>query len=181
MSNVLACSIPSRPTYFYSPYTLQHHSMLQSPTISPQINHTSPYLTSQETIDNINDDLADLALPSSSWNDKSHKRAGPKGRKSRAKKAAETRQGDSVLLKLPIDVLKLLLVRIPPRSLAAVAATCTTLRTDLEDEAIWRRSYVHHYAGEGVSEEVVRTLVQPCAVAGQGWRKEALERETMLE
>jgi hypothetical protein len=86
-----------------------------------------------------------------------------------------------VLLKLPIDVLKLLLVRVPPRSLAALAATCTTLRADLSDEAIWRRSYVHRYVGESAPEAVVRTLVQPCAVAGQGWRKESLERETMLE
>jgi hypothetical protein len=86
----------------------------------------------------------------------------------------------SHLLKLPVDLLQVLLSRLPPRSLSILSATCKTLRGDLEDETIWRQSYVYRYLGQAKPTEV-QVLVQPCGEDGRGWRKESLAREMMLE
>jgi len=91
----------------------------------------------------------------------------------------------SYLLDLPQDVLHMLLGRIPPKSLNAISRTCTTLRDELEDDGIWRHSYVNHFVWDGASrdaaaKEVVRVLVQGCNGGGMGWRYEGLAREAML-
>lgn len=96
---------------------------------------------------------------------------------------------DSYLLRLPEDVLQLLLARIPPRSLLALSATCRYLHDELQDHLIWKHSYVNRYIGENASatlagRQAVRTLVQGCegqGLPGRGWKKEGLAREAMLE
>ena len=83
-------------------------------------------------------------------------------------------------MKLPVDLLQELLARLPPRSLSILSQTCKALRGDLEDESIWRRSYVHRFLGSANPGEV-QVLVQPSGDEGRGWRKESLAREMMLE
>jgi hypothetical protein len=93
----------------------------------------------------------------------------------------------SHLLNLPVDVLQVLLARIPPRSLRALSVTCKTLREDLSDDVIWRQSYANRFMWDGAALEVagraeMKTLVQGCmGDGGRGWRREALNREAMLE
>lgn len=95
----------------------------------------------------------------------------------------------SYLLRLPEDVLLALLARIPPRSLLALSATCRYLHEVLQDELVWKHSYVSRYIGETASasaagRQAVRTLVQGCqgqGLPGRGWKKEGLAREAMLE
>ena len=93
----------------------------------------------------------------------------------------------SHLLDLPVDVLHVLLSRLPPRSLKALSVTCKTLKEDLEDESIWRQSYANRFLWDGaarstIGKENVKVLVQGCTGdGGRGWRKEALNREAMLE
>lgn len=57
--------------------TPQKTYMPLSPTLSPHITKTSPYLTAQETIDQLQDDFLDLdiSLPSSRGNERAGKRS----------------------------------------------------------------------------------------------------------
>jgi hypothetical protein len=93
----------------------------------------------------------------------------------------------SHLLNLPVDVLHVLLSRLPPRSLKALAVTCKTLREDLTEESIWRESFANRFIEDGAArsrqgKEDLRVLVQGCmGDEGRGWRKESLNREAMLE
>jgi hypothetical protein len=93
----------------------------------------------------------------------------------------------SHLLNLPVDVLHVLLARLPPRSLRALSVTCKTLREDLSDDSIWRQSYANRFMWDGAAREVaakaeMKVLVQGCmGDGGRGWRREALNREAMLE
>lgn len=93
----------------------------------------------------------------------------------------------SYLLGLPEDVLHVLLTRLPPRSLLALAVTCRRLHEELEDEAVWRGSYVNRYLWDGAARDVgakeeVKVLVQGCmGISGKGWKEEALRRQMMLE
>ena len=186
-----------------------------SPSISPQITTTSPYLTAQATIDQLQDDFLDLdiSLPSSRGNERAGKKSprlsavGGGGVKKGGKRKSRPREpveGEwyvfrnlrypprtsthpermliiySHLLKLPVDLLQVLLSRFPPRSLSVLSATCKTLRGDLENDSIWRQSYIYHFMGV-VDPKEIQVLVQPCGPEGQGWRKESLARETMLE
>lgn len=95
--------------------------------------------------------------------------------------------GRSHLLNLPVDVLHVLLSRLPPRSLKALAVTCKTLREDLTQESIWRESYANRFIGDGAARSRqgkvdLGVLVQGCmGDEGRGWRKESLNREAMLE
>jgi hypothetical protein len=85
----------------------------------------------------------------------------------------------SYLLALPTDVLRLLLARLPPRTLIALGATCRELRELLDGETIWRQSYVNRFlSGE---RKNIKALVQCCGLAERGWRREALAREAMIE
>lgn len=98
-----------------------------------------------------------------------------------------TRAHVSYLLNLPNDVLHVLLVRIPPRSLLQLGATCKLLHEELKSESVWRQCYINRFlwdgaAGNGRAREEVKALVQGCTgVGGRGWKKEALSREGMLE
>ena len=92
----------------------------------------------------------------------------------------------SYLLDLPQDVLHSLLCKFAPKSLLNLSATCTLLQKELEDETIWRHSYVNHYLWDGASRSKVgradvQLLVQGCLGTPQGWRQESLGRETMLK
>lgn len=84
-------------------------------------------------------------------------------------------------------MLHVLLSRLPPRSLKALAVTCKTLREDLSDESIWRESYANRFIWDGAArsregKEDLKVLVQGCMGAERrGWRKESLNREAMLE
>lgn len=86
-----------------------------------------------------------------------------------------------------MDVLHVLLARLPPRSLKALAVTCKTLQEDLSNEGIWRQSYANRFMWDGAAREVVaktemKVLVQGCMGDGaRGWKREALNREAMLE
>lgn len=94
---------------------------------------------------------------------------------------------NSYLLNLPPDVLHLLLAKLPPRSLKALSVTCKTLQEDLSIEGIWRESYANRFMWDGAATEVsaraeMKVLVQGCmGDGGRGWRREALNREAMLE
>ena len=65
--------------------------------------------------------------------------------------------------------------------------TCKTLKEDLSDESLWRQSYANRFLWEGAAKSVqgradVKLLVQGCTgLSGRGWRREALNRESMLE
>ena len=78
-----------------------------------------------------------------------------------------------------------MLGRQPPRSLRALSQTCATLRAIADNEHVWRESYVHRFvadAGPVKSVEVdMNVLLQSCLDGSQGWRREALAREAMLE
>jgi len=93
----------------------------------------------------------------------------------------------SYLLNLPPDALHLLLAKLPPRSLKALSVTCKTLQEDLSIEGIWRESYANRFMWDGAATEVIakaemKVLVQGCmGDGGRGWRREALNREAMLE
>lgn len=86
-----------------------------------------------------------------------------------------------------MDVLHLLLVRLPPRSLLQLGATCKLLNEMIESEAVWRRCYINRFLYDGAANsarerEEVRVLVQSCkGVGGRGWKQEALSREAMIE
>ena len=78
----------------------------------------------------------------------------------------------------------MLLGRMPPSSLKVLGQTCAGLRAILEDEAIWRDSYVHMFMGSVRTDEVkgdLKILVQGCLGTERGWKKEALGREAMIE
>lgn len=90
----------------------------------------------------------------------------------------------SHILALPEDVLRVLLGRMPPRSLSLLAQTCAGLREIMEDESIWRDCYVNRFMGSVRVDEVkqdMKVLVQSCLGSIRGWKKEALGREAMLE
>ncbi|WVR09372.1 hypothetical protein IAU60_006439 [Kwoniella sp. DSM 27419] len=60
------------------------------------------------------------------------------------------------------------------------------LREELEDESIWRSSYINRFFWDGAArsdrvKHETRVLVQGCLNGGgRGWRKEALSREAMV-
>lgn len=93
----------------------------------------------------------------------------------------------SHFLDLPGDVLHLLLVRLPPRSLLQLGATCKLLHNELKNETFWRQCYINRFLWDGaatndVAREEVKVLVQGCVgTGGRGWKREALSREGMLE
>jgi hypothetical protein len=93
----------------------------------------------------------------------------------------------SYLLNLPADVLHILLAKLPPRTLKALSVTCKTLQEDLSIEGIWRECYANRFMWDGAALEVtardeMKVLVQGCmGDGGRGWRREALNREAMLE
>lgn len=93
----------------------------------------------------------------------------------------------SYFLEIPEDVRHLLLVRMPPRTLLQVAATCKLLQNTMKSEAVWRQCYINRFlwdgaAGDTRAREQVKALVQGCmGTGGRGWKKEALSRESMLE
>lgn len=84
-------------------------------------------------------------------------------------------------------MLHLLLVRMPPRSLLQLSATCKLLHETMKRDSVWRQCYINRFfwdgaAGDGRAREEVRALVQGCmGTGGRGWKKEALSRESMLE
>lgn len=94
---------------------------------------------------------------------------------------------NSYLLDLPPDALHLLLAKLPPRSLKALSVTCKTLQEDLSIEGIWRECYANRFMWDGAATEVaakaeMKVLVQGCmGDGGRGWRREALNREAMIE
>lgn len=93
----------------------------------------------------------------------------------------------SYLLDLPEDVLHLLLVRLPPRTLLQIGSTCKLLHNALKGEAMWRQCYINHFlwdgaATDGRAREEVKVLAQGClGTGGRGWKREALSRESMIE
>ncbi|WVF67598.1 hypothetical protein IAT40_002356 [Kwoniella sp. CBS 6097] len=95
--------------------------------------------------------------------------------------------GQCHLLNLPEDLIHLLLSRLPPRSLLQLSSTCRALHDELEDESIWRASYVNRFLSEDAArrtsaKEEVRVLVQGCLNnGGRGWKREALSREAMVD
>ena len=94
--------------------------------------------------------------------------------------------GCSFLLQLPQDVLHLLLCRLPPKSLLALSTTCVVLRQKLQDESVWRQSYVNRYLWEGAARSIsgredVQVLIQTCNGTTRGWKQENLSREAMLQ
>lgn len=101
--------------------------------------------------------------------------------------SVEADRRNSHLLSLPVDVLHALLAKLPPRSLKALSVACKTLQEDLSDESIWRQSYANRFLWDGAAldrrgKENVKVLVQGCmGSGGRGWKKEALNREAMLE
>lgn len=90
-------------------------------------------------------------------------------------------------MELPNDVLHLLLVRIPPRALLQLGATCKQLHDELKSDSVWRQCYINRFlwdgaASNGRAREEVKALVQGCTgVGGRGWKQEALSREATLE
>ncbi|WVQ95174.1 hypothetical protein IAU59_002268 [Kwoniella sp. CBS 9459] len=104
-------------------------------------------------------------------------------------KSAQTNpeDGQCHLLNLPEDLIHLLLSRLPPRSLLQLSSTCKALHDELEDESIWRASYVNRFLFDDAARrtyvrEEVRVLVQGCLNSGgRGWKREALSREAMLD
>nr|XP_018261760.1 uncharacterized protein I303_06204 [Kwoniella dejecticola CBS 10117]OBR83918.1 hypothetical protein I303_06204 [Kwoniella dejecticola CBS 10117] len=95
-------------------------------------------------------------------------------------------EGECPLLNLPEDVIHTLLTRLPPKDLTKLAQTCRDLYEELEDESIWRQSYINRFLYDGASRSIqakqhVKVLVQGCLnTGGRGWKKEALSRESML-
>ncbi|GMK55880.1 hypothetical protein CspeluHIS016_0209360 [Cutaneotrichosporon spelunceum] len=95
--------------------------------------------------------------------------------------------GPCYILNLPNDVLHVLLVRLQPRSLLQLGATCKFLHDELKSESVWRQCYINRFlwegaAGNGRAREEVKALVQGCSgIGGRGWKKEALSRDAMLE
>ncbi|WWC71308.1 uncharacterized protein I206_105262 [Kwoniella pini CBS 10737] len=95
-------------------------------------------------------------------------------------------EGGCPLLDLPEDVVHTLLTHIPPRDLTRLAQTCKDLYEELEDESIWRQSYINRFLYDGAArsnqaKQDVKVLVQGCLNSGgRGWKKEALSRESML-
>ena len=72
----------------------------------------------------------------------------------------------------------------PPSSLKVLGEVCAGLRAILEDEAIWRDSYVHMFMASVPVTELkadMKILLQPCFGSGRGWKKEALGREAMIK
>ncbi|OCF32653.1 hypothetical protein I316_05574 [Kwoniella heveanensis BCC8398] len=100
---------------------------------------------------------------------------------------ADAEDGQCHLLNLPEDLIHLLLSRLPPRSLLQLSSTCRALHDELEDESIWRASYVNRFLFEDAARRTsvrkeVRVLVQGCLNSGgRGWKREALSREAMLD
>ncbi|WRT68667.1 uncharacterized protein IL334_005646 [Kwoniella shivajii] len=96
-------------------------------------------------------------------------------------------EGECPLLNLPEDIIHILLSRIPPRDLTKLALTCKDLYEELEDESIWRQSYINRFVSDGAArsrqaKQDVEVLVQSCLNnGGRGWRREALSREAMLD
>ncbi|WVW85344.1 hypothetical protein I302_107382 [Kwoniella bestiolae CBS 10118] len=95
-------------------------------------------------------------------------------------------EGECPLLNLPEDLIHTLLSRIPPRDLTRLAVTCKDLYEELEDESIWRQSYVNRFLYDGAARDIrakedVKVLVQGCLNnGGRGWKREALSREAMI-
>ncbi|CAK9781730.1 hypothetical protein CC85DRAFT_281517 [Cutaneotrichosporon oleaginosum] len=141
-----------------------------------------------------NDDFYYPEVPSSAANlgpakkAKQPKKGGLKNKlKAVDDEADEQEVGPCYLLNLPSDVLHVLLIRIPPRSLLQLGATCKFLHEELKSESVWRQCYINRFlwdgaAGNGRAREQVKALVQGCSgIGGRGWKKEALSREGMLE
>ncbi|WWD02114.1 hypothetical protein V865_000152 [Kwoniella europaea PYCC6329] len=107
-----------------------------------------------------------------------------KGKRARDLTLAD--EGECPLLNLPEDLIHTLLSRIPPRDLTRLAQTCKDLYEELEDESIWRQSYVNRFLYDGAARDIrakedVRILVQGCLnTGGRGWKREALSREAMI-
>ena len=79
----------------------------------------------------------------------------------------------SHLLALPEELLHNLLVSLPPIALRALSQTCSSLRTYLSHDSIWRDAYTCYFSAP-------MSLVQPC-LDGHTWKRESLARERMLD
>ncbi|ORX38274.1 hypothetical protein BD324DRAFT_620221 [Kockovaella imperatae] len=167
--------------------------MLHQPEHNPRDSEQSIPQTSDSTA-SIQDDLdgLQLATPSSALNERPGRRSPRLSAKkmSKWKPKGKTRfsqdpAGECFLLDLPQDVLTLLLCKLAPKSLLALSATCRFLHQELENETIWRHSYVNHYLWDGAFRSAqgkadVQVLVQGCNGPSRGWRQESLSRESML-
>lgn len=58
-----------------------------------------------------------------------------------AQAAASARASTAPLLDLPRELLQSILSQVPPEGVAALTATCTSLRAQLRDAYIWRQVY----------------------------------------
>ncbi|WWC90437.1 uncharacterized protein L201_005372 [Kwoniella dendrophila CBS 6074] len=114
------------------------------------------------------------------------KKLGSKWRGKRVRDLTLTNEGECPLLDLPEDIIHTLLSHIPPKDLTRLAQTCKDLYEVLQDESIWRQSYVNRFLYDGAARDNkakrdVKLLVQGCLNnGGRGWKKEALSREAML-
>jgi len=130
----------------------------------------------------------EVITPSHILNDRPGKRDLQSGKVRKWKPKPKVKQptgGICYILALPEDVMRLLLGRMPPRSLRALSQTCAGLRAILDDDSIWKDCYVYGFLQSIRPRDVRRemdVLVQGClGAAGRGWRREAMGRETMLE
>jgi hypothetical protein len=133
-------------------------------------------------------DAIEVVTPSHILNDRPGKRDLQSGKVRKWKPKPKVKQpsgGICYILALPEDVMRLLLGRMPPRSLRALSQTCAGLRAILDDDSIWKDCYVYGFLQSIRPRDVRRemdVLVQGClGAANRGWRREALGRESMLE
>ncbi|WVQ79595.1 hypothetical protein IAT38_001695 [Cryptococcus sp. DSM 104549] len=170
--------------------------MQPEPTSQRQSPADNTFTTHQSEQDDLDNDFSDLALATPSRPGGAKRSTPGKGKKLNSGKAGWKMRdrvtgggdgGDCSLLNLPEDLIHLLLSRLPPRTLLRLSETCKLLHQELEDESIWRKSYVNHFFGEGTArdprcKEEVMVLAQSCLnTGGRGWKKEALSREAMTE
>ncbi|CDZ98502.1 Cdc4 and related F-box and WD-40 proteins [Phaffia rhodozyma] len=85
----------------------------------------------------------------------------------------------SPLLNLPSETLLHIVSFLPPSSLLDILRTCRALNAAISDEASWKASFERTFVRPGLAG-LTRSCL-PGGGSGQGWRKEALARERLID